>query len=222
VTLRGLQGRSSEVESIVKTMVEKSPAGSKGWQATLAKLYYDMDRPTEARTEFERLASNGFSDLPIDGAYVTALALLAQVSYYLGDDRRAERLYELLEPFGGQNIAIGSAAVFYGPVSRYLGLLAATMSRWDAAALHFEDALKMTAEMGARPFEAYVQVEYGAMLVGSGGGGDLEKGERLLNQGLATARDLGMSKLIQDATAAASRGPNISLRDPAAALAHSR
>jgi len=200
VTLRGLQGRSAEVESNVKTMVEKSPAGSKGWQATLAKLYYDMSRPADARAEFERLACNDFSDLPIDGAYVTALALLAQIAWYLGDKPRAVRLYELLEPFAGQNIAIGSAAVFYGPVSRYLGLLAATLSRWEDSARRFEDALKTTVEMGARPFEAYVQVEYGAMLMAR----DREKGAALLDQGLATANELGMSKLAQDATAALS------------------
>jgi len=202
ITLRGLQGRSAEVESNVKTMVEKSPAGSKGWQATLAKVYYDMGRRAEARAEFERLASNDFSNLPIDGAYVTGLALLAQVAWYLGDQQRAARLYELLEPFAGQNIAIGSAAVFYGPVSRYLGLLASTLSRWDDAARRFDDALKMTAEMGARPFEAYVQIEYGAMLVASSRLEDNEKGAALLNQGLATATELGMGKLVQDATAA--------------------
>src|SRR5262249_48844810 len=139
-------------------------------------------------------------DLPIDGAYVTALALLAQIAWYLGDEPRAARLYELLEPFAGQNIAIGSAAVFYGPVSRYLGLLASTLSRWEEAARRFDDALKMTAEMRARPFEAYVQVEYGAMLMTR----DREKGAVLVNQGLANATELGMSKLVQDATAALS------------------
>jgi tetratricopeptide (TPR) repeat protein len=201
VTLRGLQGRSAEVEPNVKTMVEKSPAGAKAWQATLAKLYYDMDRRAEARAEFETLAVNNFTDLPIDGAYVTALALLAQVSWYLGDDRRAAMLYDLLAPFGGQNIAIGSAAVFYGPASRYLGLLAATMSRWDEAARHFEDALKMTAQMRARPSEAYVQVEYAAMLLASRRPADREKAAQLLNRGLCLARELGMRKLVDDATA---------------------
>ena len=212
VTLRGLQGRSAEVEANVKGMVEKSPAGAKGWQATMAKLYYDMDQRAEAEAEFERLASNNFADLAIDGAYVTALALLGQVAWYIGDKRRAARLYELLKPFAGQNIAIGSAAVFYGPVSRYLGLMATTMCRWEAAAQHFDEALEMTAEMGARPFEALVQVEYGSMLLARRSQGDHEEATRLLNQGLATAKDLGMAKLIRDArSTAASSQPRVEL-----------
>jgi hypothetical protein len=212
VTLRGLQGRSSEVEPNVKGMVEKSPAGAKGWQATLAKLYYDMDRRAEARAEFDRLALNDFTDLPIDGAYVTGLALLAQVAAYLGDATRAAILYELLKPFARQNIAIGSAAVFYGPASRYLGLLAATMSRWEEAGAHFENAIQATAAMGAKPFGAYVQVEYAAMLLASGLDGATDKASELLDRGLATARELGMNKLIQDAMAAGKRGQQDSQR----------
>src|SRR5262249_3712352 len=140
--------------------------------------------------------------------------LLAQIAWYLGDEPRAARLYELLEPFAGQNIAIGSAAVFYGPVSRYLGLLASTLSRWEEAARRFDDALKMTAEMRARPFEAYVQVEYGAMLMASSRPGDCEKGAALLDQGLAIAAEIGMSKLAQDATAAMSGAGVPGRQDP--------
>jgi tetratricopeptide (TPR) repeat protein len=197
VTLRGLQGRSDEVEPSVKGFVEKYPLIT-AWRATLAKIYYDMDRRSEVLTEFERLATSNFTDLPRDGAYVTALALLAQSCAFIGDCRRAVTLYDLLRPFGGHNIAIGSAAVFYGPVSRFLGLLAGTMSMWSEAVGHFEDALKMSARMGGRPFEAYTQVEYANMLVGRGHPGDREKSLTLLDQAFSTASELGMKKLVED------------------------
>jgi eukaryotic-like serine/threonine-protein kinase len=200
VTLRGLQGRSEEVEASVRSFVEKYPS-IRAWRATLAKIYYDVDRRSEAENEFEYLASNDFADLPRDGAYVTALALLAQVCAFLGDERRAVQLYQLLLPFKGHNIAIGSAAVFYGPICRYLGLLACTMRRFDEATEHFDDALTTSANMRTRPFQAYIQLEYGSMLLTNSLPGSSAKAHNLLDQALKIASDLGMRKVIRDVRA---------------------
>jgi predicted ATPase len=197
VTLRRVQGRFEELEHSVKSFVERYPSIF-GWRASLACIYSEMDRVEEARQELERLASRNFTDLPRDGAWLVSVALLAQVCFCLHDRPRAARLYELLLPFAGHNIAIGSAAVFYGPVSRHLGLLAATLDRTEEAASHFEDALKLNAVMGARPFAAFSQHEYGALLLARGRLGERERGIKLLNEALATARELGMAKLIRD------------------------
>lgn len=127
-----------------------------------------------------------------------SIALLAQVCAMVRDQRYAARLYELLLPFTGRNITIGSAAVFYGPVSRHLGLLAATLGRYGEAARHFEDALDLNARMGSRPFAAFTQHEYGAMLLAHDQPGDREKAMSLLDEALATARELGMAKVVND------------------------
>jgi len=200
VTLRRLQGRFEELETEVKGFVLKYPSIA-GWRASLACIYAGMGRRAEAREEFDRLAQDDFAGLPRDGAWVVGIALLAQVCAFLQDAQRASTLYGLLLPFAGHNVIIGAAAVFYGPVSRHLGLLAATMSRWEEAAGHFEEALATSARLGARPFTALSQHEYAAMLLARCQPEDREKAVNLLQQALATASELGMTKLVQDVEA---------------------
>jgi tetratricopeptide (TPR) repeat protein len=199
-TLRRLQGRFAELEPRIRSFVEKYPS-IVGWRVTLAQICAELGRPDEVRAQFESLAANDFADLPRDGAWVVGICLLAQVCAYLHDHRRAIPLYRLLLPFAGRNIVIGSAAAVYGPVSRHLGLLAATMSRWEEAARHFEDALALSARMGARPFTAYAQHEYGVMLLARGLAEDRERANRLLDQAAAEASDLGMQKILDDIAA---------------------
>jgi eukaryotic-like serine/threonine-protein kinase len=200
VTLRRLQGRFEEVEAEVKNFVLRYPSIA-GWRASLACIYSGMGRRSQAREEFERLAQNDFAGLPRDGAWVVGIALLAQVCAFLHDAQRAAPLYGLLLPFAGHNVIIGAAAVFYGPVSRHLGLLATTMSHWEEAAGHFEDALATSARLGARPFTAFSQHEYAAMLLARRQPEDREKAFSFLQQALATANELGMKGLAKDVEA---------------------
>jgi tetratricopeptide (TPR) repeat protein len=194
VTASGLQGRSADVVDNVRNFLEEYPL-IPSWRATLAKIYYDLDQPQDARREMELVGN--FAEHPRDGAWVVGMALLAQVASWLGDTARARQLYELLLPFGGRNIVIGTSAVFYGPVSRHLGLLAAALSEWDTAERHFEDAMVMNSRMRALPFLAYSQLEYGAMLLRSHR--SQQRARSLLEQALAAGRSLGMQKVIRDA-----------------------
>jgi len=197
VTLRRVQGRFDELEPAIRGFVEKYPS-IMGWRASLACIYSEMGRAEEAQKVLEELSSKNFKAFSRDGAWVVSMAVLAQVCASLRDERRAAKLYELLLPFAGRTITVGSAAVFYGPVSRHLGLLAATLSRWEEAARHFEESLEMNEKMGARPFAAFSQHEYAGMLLARGKPSDRERVISLLNQALATARELGMQKLVKD------------------------
>ena len=85
--------------------------------------------------------------------------------------------------------------VCYGAAARYLGMLAATMERWEDAAQHFEDALAMNARMGARPWLAHTQHQYAIMLLARHQPGDRDKAMSLLQEALTTARALGMHAL---------------------------
>jgi eukaryotic-like serine/threonine-protein kinase len=195
--LRRLQGRFQELEPRVKGFVEKYPSIA-GWRASLVNIHAELDWRDDARAEFEALAVGGFAEFPRDGAWLASMCILAQVCAYLHDSRRAVTLYEILLPFAGRNIVVGSCAAFYGLVSRHLGLLAATMSRWDEAARHFEDCLASCQRMGARPIEAYAQYEYGAMLLARGRSEDHAKADTLLHWAVGTATELGMAKVIAD------------------------
>ena len=92
-------------------------------------------------------------------------------------------------------MVVGATDVCYGAASRYLGMLAATMERWEDAVQHFEDALVMNARMGARPWLAHTQHQYAVMLLARHQPGDRDKAMSLLQEALTTARELGMHAL---------------------------
>jgi DNA-binding CsgD family transcriptional regulator len=74
-------------------------------------------------------------------------------------------------------------------------MLAATMAHWQDAEQHFEEALAMNANMGARTWLAHTQHDYAAMLVARNQPGDAEQAAALLQDALSTARELGMRAL---------------------------
>ena len=88
---------------------------------------------------------------------------------------------------------VDQARGFRGFVSRYLGLLAGTLERWADAATHFDEALAMNERMGARPWLALTERDYGRMLLTRGGEGARERARELLDRAEATYRELGMA-----------------------------
>jgi DNA-binding CsgD family transcriptional regulator/tetratricopeptide (TPR) repeat protein len=194
--IRREQGRLPELEEAVAGFVQQYPA-LPGWRSALAAIDIEAGKLAAARAEFEHLAANDFTDLPRDVFWLTAAGLLTEVCAALGDSRRAALLYDLLLPYEGHCVVVSYAAACTGAVSRYLGLLAATMGRRQEAARHFEDALTTHARLGARPLLARTQYEYGAMLLhAEGAAWDGESGAgTLLDQALSAARDLGMPEL---------------------------
>jgi hypothetical protein len=100
-------------------------------------------------------------------------------------------VYERLLPFAELN-AHGQGDASVGAVSGYLGLLAATGGQVEAAAQHFEDALERNARMGARPWLAHTQDDYGQLLLQHGRPADRERARELIGSALATYRELGM------------------------------
>jgi tetratricopeptide (TPR) repeat protein len=154
----------------------------------------ELGRKEEGRRVFEELATNEFSDLPLDTHRLLSLAVLAEVAASLGDTGRAASLYELLLPHASW-VVLDPHDFSAGPASRYLGLLASTMSRWEEAASHFEDALAMNERMRARPWVAHTQHDYARMLLTRDGPGDRERARDLLSAALETALDLGMTAL---------------------------
>ncbi|MGH7898162.1 MAG: hypothetical protein ACREQQ_09425, partial [Candidatus Binatia bacterium] len=194
--LRREQGRLEEMEGAIEAFVAEHPA-MPAFRSGMAHLCAELGREAEARAEFEQLAANDFTDLPRDATWLNLLDELSQVCAFLGDARRAAKLYELLLPFAARNIVITFVEACDGAVSHYLGLLAATMSRWEEAAKHFEDALSMNARMAARPFLARTQHEYARLLLGRCRPRDREKAVHLLEEALATADGIGMKRLAE-------------------------
>jgi tetratricopeptide (TPR) repeat protein len=191
--IRWLQGRFAEVEPVVKAQVEAFPE-IPAWRCTLANIYAETDQRDKAREEFERLAADGFP-IPRDAAWPIAIGRLCMIAAYLGDRERAETLYELLEPYSGQNVVVAGAISSAGAVDRYLGLAAATMSKWELAEKHFRDSIEQNERMRARPFVAFTYYDYADMLLRRGNPGDDDRANAYLDQALAIASEIGMTKL---------------------------
>jgi hypothetical protein len=129
-----------------------------------------------------------------------SIGLLAETARVLGGAESAAILYELLLPYGDR-VAVGYPEISTGAVARYLGLLATTMERWDDAERHLQDALKVNARIGARPWLAHTQHDYARMLLSRNATGDTEQAQLLASTAVATYRDLGMHTYEESASA---------------------
>jgi len=189
-TLRSQQGRLEGLEEILTRSAEEYPARPM-FRCMLARLYADLAREADAQRFFDELAADEFAALPLTNEWLFSLGFLTDVAEHLGDAARARTLYSLLSPHAARN-ACTTDYISTGSVSRPLGILASTLSRWRDAERHFEDALEANARMGARPWVAHTQHEYARMLLGRDEPGDRERASRLLASCLGTFRELGM------------------------------
>ena len=130
----------------------------------------------------------------------TCVALLAA---HAGATHEGAALYDLIRPYEGRWTLAGRDAVAVGgPIAYYLGVLAASLSRFDAAARHFEFALDDAQRIGARPYVALTQGTYGALLARRGATLDRRRAKQLLADALQAAQQLGMNQLYDEVVAA--------------------
>jgi hypothetical protein len=154
IGLRWAQGRLPELEETLAAIVDRYPSNL-GWRATLAVLLCEDGRAPEARAHFERLAAGDFGGLPRNHLFIFHAVALAMVAHALGDTARAAILYRLLAPYADHNVLAARLPLgTLGSARHYLGLLAATMGRWDDAAAQFQAAAQVHQRIGAVPMLA--------------------------------------------------------------------
>jgi DNA-binding SARP family transcriptional activator len=201
-TLGCQRGTPDGLEEMLEQSVHEYPARPM-FRCMLAWLHTELGHEPDARADFEELAADDCAALPRTNEWLFSLGFLAEVARDLRDLRRASTIYELLLPYSLRNASTADY-ICTGSVSRYLGLLASTMSRWGGAARHFEDALEMNSRMAARPWLAHTQEDYARMLLGRAEPGDTEKAQELLAQAVEAYRELGMDTYAARASAAVS------------------
>lgn len=141
-----------------------------------------------ARRTLGMLAASDFDGSLLGALRLHSLAAMARVAVTLGEHAAIARLYELLAPYEGRHISL-QAWVYMGPISYYLGVLAAASGERARARAHLERALNETALMPL--FQAYAQYELGQLLAA---GGDAS-GRPLLSAALQTADSFGLLPL---------------------------
>jgi DNA-binding SARP family transcriptional activator/tetratricopeptide (TPR) repeat protein len=199
--LRREQGRLREVVEVVERAVDDYPAYPV-WRYVLADVFAQLGRMDDARATLDVLAADAFPAYAAGGEmqWLCSISLLPEVCRDLRDAVQAATLYKLLFPHSRLN-AVTPPELCLGSVSRGLGILAATMSKWPDALQHFEDALEMNATTCARPWLAYSQYDYAYMLLARGNAGDRERADDLLASARTLSQELGMSALAEKISA---------------------
>jgi DNA-binding SARP family transcriptional activator len=193
VELRREQGRLAEVLEGAETLTAEYPAIA-AWRCALAEMYTQLDREADARRELEIVAPDAFAGIPRDALWLSSLANLSEVVAYLGDADRAAELYEQLSPYATRNVVL-FGVLCLGSVSRHLGLLATTLSRYQDADRHFNDALEAHAKLGSLLWTAHTQYNQAFMLLGRDEPGDRQRAMILLDEVLISSRRQGFAAL---------------------------
>jgi len=201
--IRFEQGRAGELESEFATLSERFPA-IPGLLAVLALLCCEAGHYDEARKRMGQLAAVSFH-LPRDPVWLGFMTVAADVARRLHEPRWAEMLYDLIRPYPTQlGILVG---IPFGCGAHSLGMLAATLGRFDEAEDHFGSATGVYEKAGAPAHLGRTRIEWARTLLARRQPGDAEQARRLLDRALAPARELGLVNVERRAVALLSQTP---------------
>jgi len=194
--LRLHQGRWTEMIEPARALAAEYPHFP-AFRSSVATVCAEIGEDAEARRMLAPLATNRFANVPQNSNWINCLATAAVAAALLAEPDWAQALYERLRPYAQLNVSATAGSSHHGSVALYLGMLAATTERHNAAAEHFEDALEANTRMGTKPFEAWTRCEYAHMLLARREPGARERAERLLTEAHGTAQALGMAGLLE-------------------------
>ena len=174
----GQRGTMSDLVPLIEQLAADTPDISQWlFGSLLAKAHVEAGRTDEARSLLEAFAASGF-DLPLDQVWLTGMVDYAEAAIECRDPEYVAPLFDRLKPWAGQLPVTGASAL--GPVSHYLGGLAAVLGRYDEAEAYFTEAAEFSDRVGAKFFLARARLWWGRMLVGRLGPGDAERARDLL------------------------------------------
>ena len=146
--LHDLRNDLAAVEPEIAELVTLFPARPV-FRCVLAHTHARIGRTDDAARALPALTGS----LPFDQEWLYAMSLLAETAALVHDVDSAAVLYQEVSPWAELN-AVDVAEGCRGAVSRYLGLLAMTLGRRDAALAHFEHAIRANERMGFTPWAA--------------------------------------------------------------------
>jgi len=121
---------------LVDRKIATSPAGM-AWRSSRAWMLAATGSPDAARAELAIIAADGFSALPFDTNWPSAIGECAEACALLGDADLAKELYARLLPYAARALTAGRAVSTFGSTQRLLAGLAATLGRTDEAVARY-------------------------------------------------------------------------------------
>lgn len=119
------------------------------------------------------------------------LAFLCRLAARVADREAAAQLYELMLPDAEE--VVTSQATWVGPAAHDLGLVAATLGRYDEADSHFAAAVELELRMGCRAILVHTRLEWARALLYRDQPGDRSRARELLDEALDGAKELQLT-----------------------------
>ncbi len=192
------RGTLAAIAEAVARVTAANP-GVTSLQATVALLHAELGQFDQARLAYEPLLGQ-LTELRQEPYWLRTVSQAAYACHQLGDRSGAGVLLHLLTPFEDQMVCTGLS--WGGSVSYYAGLLAATLGHLDRADASLAKAEMAHAAIPAPAWLARTRLARAAVLLERGAPADAEPARVLLEQALATARQLGLTTLELRTTAA--------------------
>jgi class 3 adenylate cyclase/tetratricopeptide (TPR) repeat protein len=196
----GQRGTQSQLTPLIEKMASETPDIPRTFfMSLLAKAHVEADRLDRARELLDEFETAGFQ-LPLDQVWLTGMVDFAEAATECRHLAAAASLFEQLRPWADQLPATGASAL--GPVSHYLGGLAAVLGRPDQADAYFARATALNDRMHAKFFAARTDLSWGRVLAERRGPGDSEKARDLLGRARTAAVANGYGGVERRATSA--------------------
>jgi DNA-binding SARP family transcriptional activator/tetratricopeptide (TPR) repeat protein len=187
----GLEGGGLEDLRSPLERLEADRPQDKVSTALLARLDCELGHERQAQARLNVLGKDGFHTVQRDAQWLIVITVLADVAAMVGTPEHIKALYELLRPYSA--LVGGGPHLYFGSVSRYLGNLAAALSRPDEAALFLRDAAEADDRIGALPWSAHAKADLARVLLDRDAPGDRDRADGLLREALTTYKELGMT-----------------------------
>lgn len=175
--------------------VAVAPDALPSWRAGYIAVLAETGRADEAAP---LLAAFDLDAIPDDVLLPYTVCMLAEASVIVGDHQRAAQMRSLLGELDGVHVTI-AGVVYWGARSRYQGLVAHLLGELDAAVDLLRRAEAEHESMSSPPWVARTRYDLARVLIDRDHDGDRAEARRLLDAALETAREIGASRLVEQA-----------------------
>ncbi|HWC27008.1 MAG TPA: AAA family ATPase [Solirubrobacteraceae bacterium] len=159
--LRRRQGRLGELSSAVERLLRGADVRRTGWRSAFALICADAGDAGAARAIYREELPAYAGAMP--QFWLTNMAMLTELCAELGDADGARRLYSALLPCAHRSVVVTYAS-YWGPVERYLAMLAATFGDDELRRRHAQRALARTRALNAPLLTAELLEHHGDVL----------------------------------------------------------
>ncbi len=148
-----MQGRLREAEPLATEMALRYP-GLPGWDARLGCIEWNVGRHDRARARLARMMDRGLDWIRREPYALSGMCSVAELCGLTSDSAAARALYHELAPYAPHYGVTALGATTYGPVTLYLGMLAACCGELLQARAYFEQAYESAGHVGSPTFRA--------------------------------------------------------------------